>query len=534
MSWRSILKKRRTSRRKTFAARLLRLYKRARALERAEKFDRACAFYAWILAAATSKTSERTDLSDSTLATLRNPPVQLVASNAAVKLGLLIDPAKLDESREHFLEGLRWWPSNGMAHLNLGDLERENGSLSRALSHYSAAAALPPAKASCSTMVKWLVDQRQESVRLASYMCALLHHANAAPNAALPYLHRFPALRYRLSGAIWQLASRHGSSMARPRKHKAANSPEAVRRFDGCVPPLLLDALRRGFSVSAPFWKETDYHRRGYYSFWYDVSCPPSNVVEVLCRHLLPLTGVADRVVGCEWWVHSRPEGRSTGHQFHFDTEEVWLSRGKVFNPLVSSVTYLSGSSTADPTVVLEQRVVDKDGSAAFVSHPKVSSTLFFPGDRLHCVAPSKAPSDGSTDTSAASALVAAVEQPQRVTLMVGFWGVPVHAACHRNLYDACGPMPRPKPPKRTWPAKIAVDADELNALHAASEEALRTTQCCEVASIDGKPWERIPSPQQHDDWTSLAVPEGRNHRFFVSSPRECSEQIFNPPPIDG
>ena len=100
-------------------------------MERAEKFDRACAFYAWILAAATSKTSERTDLSDSTLATLRNPPVQLVASNAAVKLGLLIDPAKLDESREHFLEGLRWWPSNGMAHLNLGDLERENGSLSR-------------------------------------------------------------------------------------------------------------------------------------------------------------------------------------------------------------------------------------------------------------------------------------------------------------------------------------------------------------------------------------------------------------------
>ena len=49
--------------------------------------------------------------------------------------------------------------------------------------------------------------------------------------------------------------------------------------------PVLVRALRGAFSPTAPFWKETDYHRRGYYSFWYDVSCPPSNVVEVLCRH---------------------------------------------------------------------------------------------------------------------------------------------------------------------------------------------------------------------------------------------------------
>ena len=32
------------------------------------------------------------------------------------------------------------------------------------------------------------------------------------------------------------------------------------------------------------------------------------------------------------------------------------------------------------------------------------------------------------------------------MTLMIGFWGAPVHEACARSPYDACGPMPRAQP----------------------------------------------------------------------------------------
>lgn len=37
----------------------------------------------------------------------------------------------------------------------------------------------------------------------------------------------------------------------------------------------------------------------------------------------LALYSCADRIVGCEWWVHSKAaRSRALGHQMHFDTEE--------------------------------------------------------------------------------------------------------------------------------------------------------------------------------------------------------------------
>ena len=195
-----------------------------------------------IVSAATSKAVRRLDTSDAALNQLYSharPPAALFASNAAVKLGLLIDPAKLDEARAHLLDGLAWWPSNGMAHLNLGDLERDHGSRARALAHYTAAAALPPVdtRGAAPWVSEWVAEPRQDSVGLASYMCAVLHHQSLTLDAALPYLCRFPALRYRLSSAVWKLAG-SGQHANNPPHPDAAN-PDAVRRFDGCVPPPL-------------------------------------------------------------------------------------------------------------------------------------------------------------------------------------------------------------------------------------------------------------------------------------------------------
>ena len=84
----------------------------------------------------------------------------------------------------------------------------------------------------------------------------------------------------------------------------------------------------------------------------YDVSRAPMNAVERLAALLLPLTGCAEAIVGCEWWVHSKAKSNGTGHQMHFDTEEGTLhATGEIVHPVVSSVLYLSGASEADPTV---------------------------------------------------------------------------------------------------------------------------------------------------------------------------------------
>ena len=103
-----------------------------------------------------------------------------------------------------------------------------------------------------------------------------------------------------------------------------------VVRWEGGVPPELLRRLKAAFAQDSPFWRETDYAERGYFSFWHDAAMPPRTVVDELAMTLLPLTGHAERIVGFEWWVHTRAEARSIGHQMHFDTEEASLAAGRL------------------------------------------------------------------------------------------------------------------------------------------------------------------------------------------------------------
>lgn len=138
---------------------------------------------------------------------------------------------------------------------------------------------------------------------------------------ALPYLNRF-RIRWRLAPNVWRsVANLPVETFTLERG--AASDASSVRRVAHAIPDRLIKELSTGFSLSSPFWTETGYADRGYFSFWYNVADTPRNSVEFLCRHLLPLCGAAQRVVGCEWWVHTRAEGRSIGHQMHFDTEEV-------------------------------------------------------------------------------------------------------------------------------------------------------------------------------------------------------------------
>jgi len=587
------------------SARLLDLFMQAQQREDADDASGATKLYEKLIQYAEANVSpDISSVADEALTSALSPPADLIVSTALTSLGgMHLDTCTLEEARRCFRRSLSWWPGNGMALLNLGDIEREHGCLAMAIKHYEAAAALPPLHVSPEEAdgdevdddegeedddddasegdgvdgdedeededepgwcASWVGQPRVESVSLASYMCALLHSQALAFDAALPYLHRFARLRLRLAPSVWRLAANRPTATLRELGAAERDDAQAVRRFEGCVPAPLLERLRHGFALGSPFWQETNYAARGYFSFWYDVACEPSNTVEALARHLLPLTGAADEIVGCEWWVHTRAEGRSIGHQMHWDTEEVSLQRGEILHPLVSSVTYLSGASGGDPTVVLDQRTDDDEVGRAFVSHPLVGATLFFPGDRLHCVLPTKATTKKRArgaqphNSMAADAdpargdlpLLAASACPQRVTLMIGFWTRPVNTLCERPLYGACGPTPRATR-RCTWPARVALPEDgERAALENASARAHATTVGRAVPCVEGNTWERLETKptkptkptkrtarqckESASAWVGLPVPEARNHRFFVRAVSEFREQICALPPVDG
>ena len=113
------------------------------------------------------------------------------------------------------------------------------------------------------------------------------------------------------------------------------NVGPVVQYVPSVLPLYWSDKLRGVFRPSSPFWEETNYADRGYFSFWYDVQRRPKNVVEhVIQQYILPQCQEQHRqlqqlqaadtgrqaIVGAEWWVHSRPLGRNLGHQLHFDT----------------------------------------------------------------------------------------------------------------------------------------------------------------------------------------------------------------------
>jgi tetratricopeptide (TPR) repeat protein len=135
------------------------------------------------------------------------PPTALVVSVALNSLGgLLLDARKLSDASVAFEDSLTVWGANGMALINLGDLEREHGNFETGFVHYQKAAELPPlgdgddaddagGRASDSDEVQdeqgeeeeeeeeesdwfasFVVGPRLECVAQASYMCALMLH----------------------------------------------------------------------------------------------------------------------------------------------------------------------------------------------------------------------------------------------------------------------------------------------------------------------------------------------------------------------
>ena len=133
------------------------------------------------------------------------PPLALVGSSALNSIGgHLLDLERISDARQTFEDAVEMFPRNSMAQLNLANLEREHGDVSRALSLYQSIAACTTLSSAAGTAMEdgeqagdrekgsalefWLYGPRERCVAYAAYACALLLHQLGRPAEAVPHL----------------------------------------------------------------------------------------------------------------------------------------------------------------------------------------------------------------------------------------------------------------------------------------------------------------------------------------------------------
>lgn len=177
-----------------------------------------------------------------------------------------------DGAWRHFRLALRWWPSNASALVSLAHLQRDTGRLLEALRLYAKAASLPcaerPRGHGDGWAEAWIHEPRRSCQPFATAMQALLLSMAGDHGAAVAPLRRL-GFRFRIAPSVWDRV-RDPS----PVPSTAADPP--VRLVSGAIPPALHQRLREAFAPGAAYWRETDYDRRGYFSFWYPVAEDPT------------------------------------------------------------------------------------------------------------------------------------------------------------------------------------------------------------------------------------------------------------------
>ena len=310
---------------------------------------------------------------------------------------------------------------------------------------------------------------------------------------------------------------------------------------------------------------------RGYFSFWYDLvsSAPPSNIIEyIIRRYIYPACQESvpenTKIVGAEWWVHSRKLGRNLGHQLHFDTEEHSLEdKHEILHPVCSSVCYLTlpdvrNGGSGGPTVIFDQRSHDVNpAKKAVVVHPVPDAVLYFQGDRLHGVLPSESlppltSKDAATATksekdSGEDSEGTEEEDSRRLTFMVGFWTVDVTTIGKERVpYGPCGPLPARDETGCTWHREMLLTEQEEQewALWAKDQENenknnRKTEETLLGVSVVEPAWVSVPTATTSVSLSppELDLPEDIDQRFFVCHMEDFKahllERALSAPSVD-
>lgn len=355
-----------------------------------------------------------------TTKTNQQPNKSLIHSCACNSLGgFETERNNISQARIYFQAALKSWSNNAMALINLANMEREHGDPSVALRLYTQCKNLPLLTYQTTTTDEeedpydweeaWIIGPRTQCIAKATYLyCLMLHQRNQGP-ATLQDLSKF-GITWKISDQVWNTAMQPRPNEntlttkinTKNIKSTTSISPPSlpVRYVPSVIPTHDSNRMRDIFRSSSPFWIETNYVERGYFSFWYDFSKKPQNFIEYMIHRYIYTSSNCETtakttdtpIVGAEWWVHSRALGRNLGHQLHFDTEEHSLEdKHEILHPTISSVLYLTQNEDAGggPTVIFDQTSIDTEpADVAVVCHPVTDAVLYFNGNRLHGVLP--------------------------------------------------------------------------------------------------------------------------------------------------
>lgn len=176
-------------------------------------------------------------------------------------------------------------------------------------------------------------------------------------------------------------------------------------------------------------------------TFWLDTSVGSSSLCDlerlarsIFHRHTqnIPVFQEPGTISGAEWWVQVKSvtypkENQALDHNngseavdLHFDKDEALAeSFGLGSFPTLSTVTYLSDSTSAPPTLVFSRRYEEQDDiTQILVSHPRQGKHLIFDGRLLHGAPSHYALRQPKSTTEEAQTTVAA----DRVTFLVNIW----------------------------------------------------------------------------------------------------------------
>ena len=371
------------------------------------------------------------------------------------------------------------------------------------------------------------VDSSSTVEETSSFTAAMLLSSLGKHDDAKLLLQKF-RFSHRIHPNVWSLAS--GQALLDNRSKQIIGDATALfqprmyhSKDGGVLPQEYYDRLCELFAPDAPYWEQSGYDTRGYYSYYFDVKSSKSqgNVVEdAIVNHLLPLAeqtlreehkSPPPKIVGCEWWIHTRPRAANLGHPLHFDTDE-WLlnNNQEVSHPIVSSVLYLTGGEGSGSTIVFDQTPNSRENaSRAWLSEPRNNQFMNFPGNLLHGVLPCAGDCNSRGSDS------------NRLTLMVGFWTRQVTKDIKRReeLYVPCGPLP-PAIEAHSW----VLEAQNIVKKQTSRRTSLEAT----TLKVTSPAWETIYYSHFKDEKVSLQVPKQLDHQYFVRNAPKCfSDKLF-------
>lgn len=221
--------------------------------------------------------------------------------------------------------------------------------------------------------------------------------------------------RYVICSDVWQTSGLLMSS-----------GEDYVGAVDAVLSSSRFESLYKIFAPESSFWIEHSYPTSNFFSYYVSLKDKKRNLLSDIVRdNILPVVSEtfpeAKHVVGYEVWSHKRSNG--SGHQMHYDTDEVLERTGQVSHPVVSCVLYLQ-EGHGGATLVTTHRLEDKDSTlekaSGFLLRPKRNRLCYFDGRLLHGVVPMMR--ECETRRKHGTAKRSRVGVSERITVMIGLW----------------------------------------------------------------------------------------------------------------